>query len=80
MHQQIKMEGFHILVIKQNNVTIAIVKRALQRPANTLRKKVLPGTYFWCFSLSQIEDFIQYLEGPNGIWKHHDNHILVQMD
>ena len=26
----------------------------------TLRKKVLPSTYFWCFSLSQIEDSIQY--------------------
>ena len=42
---------------------------------HTLRKKVLPSTYFWCFSLSQTEDSIQYLEGPNGIWKHHDRHI-----
>ena len=46
----------------------------------TLRKKVLPSTYFWCFSLSQKEDSIQYLEGPNGIWKHHDRQIGVQMD
>ena len=42
----------------------------LQHLSCTLRKKVLPSTYFWCFSLSQIEDSIQNLEGPNGIWKH----------
>ena len=43
----------------------------------TLRRIVLPST-FWCFSLSQIEDSIQYLEGQNGIWKDHDRHIGVQ--
>ena len=29
--------------------------------SHTLRKNVLPSTIFWCFSLSQIEDSIQYL-------------------
>ena len=47
---------------------------------HNLRKKVLSSTYFWYFSLSQIEDSIQYLEGPNGIWKDHDRHIGVRLD
>ena len=46
----------------------------------TLRKRVLPSTYFWCFSLSQIEDSIQYLEGPKGMWRDHFRHIGFQMD
>ena len=46
----------------------------------TLRKKVLQSTYFWCFSLSQIEDSIEYMEGPNGIWKHHNRQIGVPVD
>ena len=27
---------------------------------------------FWCFSLSQVSDPSQYLEGPNSIWKDHE--------
>ena len=46
----------------------------------TLRRKVLQSTFFWCFRLSQIEDSIQYLEGPNGIWSDHDRHIGVPAD
>ena len=38
------------------------------RPVYTLRKTVLPSTYFWCFRLSQIEDSGQYLNGPNAQW------------
>ena len=39
-------------------------------------KKSASEDLFWCFRLSQTEDSIQYLEGPNGIWKHHDRHIF----
>ena len=31
---------------------------------HTLRKKIILEHLFWCFRLSQIEDSIQYLEGP----------------
>ena len=24
-----------------------------------------------------MKDSIQYVEGPNGIWKHHDRHIRI---
>ena len=30
------------------------------------KKKSTSEHFFWCFSLSQIEDSIQYLEGPNS--------------
>ena len=40
------------------------------------KKKSTSKHLFWCFRLSQIEDSIQYLEGPNGIWKHHDRHAF----
>ena len=30
---------------------------------------------FWCFRLSQIEDSIKYLEGPNSTWKDHDKNL-----
>ena len=30
-----------------------------------LRKKVFPSTFYYCY----IEDFIQYLQEPNGIWR-----------
>ena len=46
----------------------------------TLRKKVIQSTFFWCFRLSQIEDSIQYQEGPNGICKDHDRRIGVYRD
>ena len=46
----------------------------------TLRKKSISKHLFWCFRLSQTEDSIQYLEGPNGIWKDHDRNLGVQMD
>ena len=36
------------------------------------KKKSTFEHLFWCFRLSQIEDSIQYLEGPNGIWKNCD--------
>ena len=29
--------------------------------------------------MSQIEDSVQYLEGPNGIWKNHVRHIGVHL-
>ena len=45
----------------------------------TLRKKVLQSTFFWCLRLSQIEDSIQYLGGPNSIWKDHDRNLGVQV-
>ena len=47
---------------------------------NTLQEKSTSRHKFWYFRLPQIEDSIQYLEGPNGIWKHHDGHIGVHMD
>ena len=34
---------------------------------------------FWCFRLSQIEDFIQCLEGPNSTWKDHDRNLGVHL-
>ena len=48
--------------------------------SHTLRTKVLQSTYFWCLSLAQIEDSIQYLEGPNSTWKDHDRNLGVRMD
>ena len=52
----------------------------------TLRKKVLQNT-FSGFRLSQIEDSIQYLEGPNSAWhknwnylQHGNNHLVRQAD
>ena len=35
------------------------------------KKKSAFKHLFWCFRLSQIENSILYLEGPNGIWKDH---------
>ena len=45
----------------------------------TLRKKSTSEHLFWCFRLSQIEDSIEYLEGPNSTWKDHDRNLGVQM-
>ena len=39
----------------------------------TLRTKSTSEHLFWCFRLSQIEDSIQYLEGPHSSWKDHDH-------
>ena len=47
--------------------------------AYTLRKKVLQSTFFWCSRLSQIEDSIQYLEGPNSTWKDHVRNLGVRL-
>ena len=33
------------------------------------KKKSTSEHLFWCLRLSQIEDSIQYLEGPNSTWK-----------
>ena len=44
------------------------------------KKKSTSEHHFWCFRLSQIENSIQYLEGPNGIWKDHDRQIRVPGD
>ena len=44
------------------------------------KKKSTFKRLVWYFRLSQVEDSIQYLEGPNGIWKDHDRHIGVQRD
>ena len=41
------------------------------------KKKSTSEHLFWCFRLSQIENSIQYLEVPNGIWKDHDRQIGV---
>ena len=46
----------------------------------TLKKKSTSfHDLFWCFKLSQIEDSIQYLVEPNGIWKDHERHIGVHL-
>ena len=44
-----------------------------------LRTKItsITSTLFWCFSLSQIEDLCQYLEGPVSTWKDHGRNIGV---
>ena len=36
------------------------------------KKKSTSEHLFWCFRLAQIEDSIQYLEGPNSTWKDHN--------
>ena len=46
----------------------------------TLRKKKYFRAPFWCFRLSQIEDSIQYLEGPNGTWKDHERNLGVHLN
>ena len=43
------------------------------------KKKGASKHLFCCFRLSQIEDFIQYLEGPNSTWKDHDRNIGVTL-
>ena len=43
------------------------------------KKKSTSEHLFWCFRLSQIEDSIQYLEGPNSTWKDHDPKIPVMV-
>ena len=40
---------------------------------------MLPNTFFWCFSLSQIEDYGQYLEGPISTWKDPNKNIGVHL-
>ena len=44
------------------------------------KKKNTSEHLFWCFRLLQIEDSIQYLEGPNSTWKDHDRHLGVHLD
>ena len=44
------------------------------------KKKSTSGHLFWCSRLSQIEDCIQYLEGPNSTWKDHDRNLGVHLD
>ena len=43
------------------------------------KKKSTSEYLFWCFRLSQIEDSIQYMEGPNSTWKDHDRNLGVQI-
>ena len=43
------------------------------------KKKSTSEHLFWCFRLSQIEDSIHYLEGPNSSWKDLDRNLGVQM-
>ena len=50
------------------------------------KKKSTSKHLLWCFRLSQIENSIQYLEGPkwylegpNGILKDHDRHLGVRL-
>ena len=44
------------------------------------KKKSTSEQLFWCFRLSQIEDCIQYLEGPNSTWKDHDRNLGVHLE
>ena len=44
------------------------------------KKKSTSEHLFWCFRLSQIEDSIQYLEGPNSTWKDHDSNLGVRLN
>ena len=46
----------------------------------TLRKNSTSEHLFWRFRLSQIEDCIQCLEGPNSTWKDHDRNLGVHRD
>ena len=48
----------------------------MYRTRHSKKKKVLQSTFFWCFRLSQLEDSIQYLEGPNSTWKENDRNIF----
>ena len=57
-----------------------VLSRALLGVRLHSKKKSTSKHLFWCFRLSQIENSIEYLEGPNGIWKDHDRHLGVQMD
>ena len=45
-----------------------------------LSEKSTSKHLFRCFRLSQIENSIQNLEGPNGILKNHDGHLGVETD
>ena len=42
-------------------------------------KKSTAEHLFWCFTLSQIEESIQYLEGPNSTWMDHDKNLGVYL-
>ena len=44
------------------------------------KKKSTSEDLFWFFRLSQIEDSIQHLEGPNSTWKDHDRNLGVHLD
>ena len=44
------------------------------------KKKSTSEHLFWCIRLSQIEDSIEYMEGPNSNWKDHDRNLGVQME
>ena len=44
------------------------------------KKKSISEDLFWCFRLSQIEDSIEYQEGPNSTWKDHDRNLGVQAE
>ena len=44
------------------------------------KKKSTSEHLFWCSRLSQIEDSIQYLKGPNSTWMDHDGNLGVQME
>ena len=48
---------------------LASTKIQLLSVVNTLKKKSTSERLCWCFRLQQIEDSIQYLEGPNSTWK-----------
>ena len=52
---------------------------AWRQRRHTLGKKSTSEHLFWCFRLSQIEDSIQYLVGPNSTWKDHARNLGVQL-
>ena len=62
---------------KQFSVTLSELNWSQQN--TTPKEKSTSEHLFWCFRLSQIEDSIQYLEGPNSTWKDHDMNLGVQI-
>ena len=62
-----------------NNVICKSQQLALRTVTHS-KKKSTSERLFWCFRLSQIEHFIQYLEGPNSTWKDYDRNLEVQVD
>ena len=53
-----------------------VISTLAMRPGAVHSKKKSTSEHlFWCFRLSQIEDSIEYLEGPNTTWKDYDRNV-----